>query len=182
MINGSQNIGHEDLKSADSEAFIKIYQRYVSKVYHFALSLTKSPEDAEEITSDVFVKIWQKMEILDADISPLPLLIKITRDLTWNHLKRISRAKSHRAFIETYLETVVESSADQLIFNEYQEIVTRALNDLTPQQRKVFSLRYFTGKDLNQISEELQISKNTVKVHLANSKKLILHALPFTTI
>lgn len=179
MNDNVQYIDPNELSSSDTDEFTKIYRCYAGKVYHFALSMTKSPEDAEEITSDVFVRIWQKMEIVNPDLPLLPLLIKITRDLTWNHLKKISRAKAQKAFIENYLDSVVESSADELIFNEYQEIVSKALNNLTPQQRKVFSLRYITGKSLNQISEELQISKNTVKVHLVNSKRLILLALPF---
>lgn len=166
----------------DRAGFIRIYHQYAPKVFFFAYSMTKSREDAEEITSDVFVRIWQKKEIVDPSLPLLPLLKKITRDLTWNYLKRVARLKDQNFFIERYLNATAEDTADQLIFKEYQEIMNQALNKLTPQQRQVFSLRYITGKDLNQISEELQISKNTVKVHLAKSKRLILLSLPFNAV
>lgn len=168
----------EQFKSGDSNGFVKIYNLYSSNVYHFCLSLTKSPEDAEEITSDVFVRIWQKKEIIETSICLQPLLMKITRDLSWNYLKKIARKKEQQIFIENYLNTVVEQTDDAVIYSEYEAIIHQVLNKLSPQQRRIFSLRYITGKDLNQISEELQISKNTVKVHLAKSKRMILHYLP----
>lgn len=144
--------------------------------------MTKNQQDAEEITSDVFVRFWQKRNSFDHSYSLLPLLKKVTKDLTWNHLKKVARTKEQRSFIAGYFNTIVENSSNDLIYREYQEIMKTAMDKLTPQQRQVFSLRYITGKSLNQIAEEMQISKNTVKVHLAKSKRLILHALPFNTI
>ncbi|MBK8505627.1 MAG: sigma-70 family RNA polymerase sigma factor [Saprospiraceae bacterium] len=177
MIDKELHTHLERFKLGDSDSFVKIYNRYSSHVYHFCLSLTKCPQDAEEITSDVFVRIWQKKAIIDTSVCLQPLLIKVTRDLTWNYLKKMARKKEQHVFIENYLNTVVEVTDDAVIFSEYEAMIQQALKNLTPQQRKIFSLRYFTGKDLNQISEELQISKNTVKVHLAKSKRMILHYL-----
>lgn len=164
------------------QEFMEVYNKYASQIYQFALSMTKNPEDAEEITSDVFVCIWQKREMIDHSYSLLAFLKKVTKDLTWNHLKKIARSREQQLDFAGYLNTVENSSTDELIFREYQEIMKTALEQLTPQQRQVFSLRYITGKNLNQIAEEMQISKNTVKVHLAKSKRMILHALPFNTI
>jgi RNA polymerase sigma-70 factor (ECF subfamily) len=168
----------ESFKIGDSDGFLKIYNRYSAQVYHFCLSLTKCPQDAEEITSDVFVRIWQKKAIIDTSVCLQPLLMKITRDLTWNYLKKIARRKEQHVFLENYLNSAVEVADDAVLFSEYEAIIHQVLTKLTPQQRKIFSLRYITGKDLNQISEELQISKNTVKVHLAQSKRMLLHYLP----
>ncbi|MCB0689232.1 MAG: sigma-70 family RNA polymerase sigma factor, partial [Saprospiraceae bacterium] len=139
----------------DQVDFMKVYHQYAPRVYYYAYSMTKNREDAEEITSDVFVQIWQKRDLIDTQVSLFPLLKKITRDLTWNHLKKISRMRDHHSFIQSYLNHKINNSEDDLIFKEYEEIMNKALDKLTPQQRKVFSLRYFTGKDLNQISEEL---------------------------
>lgn len=172
----------ERFRLGDTDGFVKIYNHYSSNVYHFCLSMTKCPQDAEEITSDVFVKIWQKKAIIDPSICLQPLLMKITKDLTWNYLKKIARKKEQYVFIENYLATVVEVADEAVLLGEYEAMIHQALKKLTPQQRKIFSLRYFTGKDLNQISEELQISKNTVKVHLAKSKRMILHYLPVSSV
>jgi RNA polymerase sigma-70 factor (ECF subfamily) len=144
--------------------------------------MTKCPQDAEEITSDVFVRIWQKKAIIDTSVCLQPLLMKITKDLTWNYLKKLARKKEQHIFIENYLNTVPEVVEDEVVLSEFEAMIHQALKKLTPQQRKIFSLRYFTGKDLNQISEELQISKNTVKVHLAKSKRMILQYLPMSSV
>ncbi len=62
-------------------------------------------------------------------------------------------------------------------FWEQQELLENAMKRLSPRQEKVFVLRYFHGMNLQEIAHELCISKNTVKVHLAKSKKLVTDSL-----
>lgn len=181
MVDKDLHTHLENLKLGDPASFRWVYDQFSARVYHFCLSFTKCPEDAEEITSDVFLRIWDKRSIIDPSVSLYPLLLKITRDLTWNYLRRKSRSGEQKVFLENYRNVVVQSSSDDLIYHEYREMMERALQKLTPQQQKIFTLRYLTGKDLSQISEELKISKNTVKVHLAKSRRLIMHYLPFLT-
>ena len=165
------------LKQGSLDSFKWVYDAYHEKVYYFSLSFTKSPPDAEEITSDVFTKIWEKRTIIDPSRSLLPLLYKITKDLTWNYLKRTARIKRQReVFCQNYKYASTHGE-NVIIFGEYQAMVNKALKELPPQQGKIFVLRYLDGRDLGQIAEDLSISKNTVKSHLAKSKRYVLDYL-----
>ncbi len=166
------------LKQGNINSFRLLYLHYHERVYRFCLSFTKSPQDAEEITADVFVRIWEKRAIIDPGQTLQPLLFKITKDLTWNYLKRVSRKENlKQVFFQNYFQTTHNSTEEDFLFGEYMEILDQAVSELTPQQRKVFTLRYLRGKELNQIARELSISRNTVKVHLANSKRLVMNYL-----
>ncbi len=83
-------------------------------------------------------------------------------------------------YLENYQE-VTEDIASEMVYQEYLRTIDQAVRELPDQQEKVFTLRYMKGKDLNQISNELEISKNTVKVHLAKSKRTILSYLSLKT-
>lgn len=168
----------ENLRLGKLESFEWLYCRYFEKVYYFCLSFTKSPADAEELTSDVFVKIWQKRAGIDPTVSLKPLLFKITRDLSWNFLKQKARKNGLReAFIQYASRPAFYDTEVEIMVNEYYEILDEAIKNLTPQQEKIFSLRFLQGRDLGQIARELKISKNTVKVHLAKSKRFVLDYL-----
>lgn len=169
----------QKLQDGDLASFTWIFDKYYQHTYNFCLSFIKSPADAEEITTDVFVTIWKKRAILDPERSIRPFLFKITKDLTWNHLKMISRNQSKKAqFLLNYVEQQGVSADHEVIYQEYEYKLKALLQKLTPQQQKIFTLKYFKGKDLNQIAEELAISKNTVKSHLAKSKHFVLSNIP----
>lgn len=166
------------LKQGNLQSFKWVYHHHYEKVYYFCLALCRSPQDAEEITSDVFVKIWEKRAIIDLTISLRPLLFKITRDLSWNYLKRTaSKERLWKQFIQRHHSGATVDGEAEIEFEEYLDLLDLAFTELTPQQQKVFTLRYIAGRDLHQIAKELSISKNTVKVHLANSKKAVLNYL-----
>ncbi len=166
------------LQQDDLQSFKWLYRKYCKQVYHFCYGLVKSVQDAEEITSDVFVKLWEKRSYINPDLPILPFLFKISKDLTWNHLKKTSRSKRLKeAFIHNYLRSITTNGENEIIFKEYLEVINRAIHKLTPQQKKIFALRYFSNKDLGQIATELEISKNTVKVHLAKSKRSVMDFL-----
>ncbi len=167
-----------ELRCGNSDSFRWLYDKYFQQVYSFCISLVRIPQDAEELTSEVFLIIWKKRRIIQADHQLKPLLFKICKDLTWNHLKRIARDKEHRGRYQTHYALRSYLHGEEVIlFREYQNTLKKAIAKLTPQQQKVFQLRFFQGWDLNQIAAELHISKNTVKVHLAKSKRFVMSCL-----
>ena len=175
MKDREENIHLVRLKKGNIESFKWLYRFHYEKVYHFCLALCHSPPDAEEITSDVFVKVWEKRKAIDSSLSLKFLLFKITRDLSWNYLKRTARnERLSKEFLRNYQRALTVDGEVEVLFGEYLNILNEAVNKLTPQQQKVFTLRYITGRELNQIASELSISKNTVKVHLASSKRAVL--------
>ena len=167
------------LKRGDQNSFDWIYEMHYQNVYNFCNSFTKSAADAEELTTDAFVTIWKKRQQLDPERSIKPLLFKVTKDLTWNFLRKTSKLRSHRAlYLQNYTPLEGDSSDSEILYKEYENKLLGLLEKLTPQQQKIFTLKYFKGKNLNQIAKELAISKNTVKSHLAKSKQFMLNHIP----
>ena len=98
-------IGHlKAFKRGDRDSFRWIYDQFHPVIYHYCLKFLLRQSLAEEATSDVFVKLWQKSRIIDANDTILPLLYKIAKDTAYNYLKKIATdTRLRQRFLENYV-------------------------------------------------------------------------------
>ena len=95
----------EKLKKGEEKSFKWIYDRYHEKVYHYCLRFVQVASVAEEITSDTFLKLWQKRAYIDSQQPIARLLFKITKDYTIDYLRKVSKSDLLReVFIRNYVQ------------------------------------------------------------------------------
>lgn len=158
------------IQKDDSIAFYNIYERYCKRLYGFVLRYIKQKEDAEEIVQDVFVKIWESRNKIDAYSSFESFLFTIAYNTTISLLrKRMNEAK----YLE-YLKSLQQPDnfpdlIDEIYFNELNDRVQSLLNKLTPRQKEIFQLSREEGLTHDEIAKKLDISVNTVKKHMGNT-------------
>jgi len=165
-------------RNGSATSFQWLYNLYFGQVYNYCQSFLNDHQEAEEVTAEVFVVLWKKRASIYTHHSLRPLLFKITRDLVWNRLKQIASHRERKLkYLASHSFRRSVHGSEVIIYREQEEVLRTALKQLPPQQEKVFTLRFLKGRDLNQIAEELEISKNTVKVHLAKSKRFVVNCL-----
>ncbi len=162
------------LLAQDSEyAFQFIFDRYRDKTYKVAMMYVKSSNIAEEIVQDVFLKLWYQRKNLGEIRSLENWLFILTRNLTFNCLKKIAYEWSAR---EKWIEQNVfsENTTDhRLLSKEYQALLQEAINHLPDQQQEVYRLGKEEGFSYADISKHLSISPLTVKTHMARALAFI---------
>lgn len=169
-----ERIHLQRLGEGNKASFVYFHRQYQSRVYHFIYKFVRSREVSEEITSDVFVKLWEKRQELRTDIAPDRLLFKIAKDFCLSYLRKLARnADLRQTFVETYLAQTSNTVEEEIYLREGLRIADKAIDQLPPKCRQVFRLRYLDGLSLNQIAEELQISTNTVQNHLQKGTRLV---------
>ncbi len=162
------------LRSGEMASFRWVYDVYHEKVFNFCYRLSNDKQVAEEITEDVFVRVWLKRQIIDPNLPLQHLLLKITKDFVWNHLKKQSRVNRHKEqYASEHGEAAIPSVEGNLIFKDYIDITEAAIEQLPEKRRMVFNLRYKTGWDNNEIAAHLNISEATVRVHLSKATQFL---------
>lgn len=161
------------LRNGDELAFAEIYNQYRSKMYMYAYNLCKSPETAEEIVQEVFIRLWQKKEQINTDLNFNAYLKKITLNHVLNHLKKVAREKSLQDEIFHYIETIRNTTEDNLLEKELLKTYDEAIANLPPQKKIIFQMSRNEEMSHDQIAEKLNISKNTVKNHMVEATKFI---------
>lgn len=162
------------LSTGSKESLAFLFRKYNSKVYHYCFQYVRSKEVAQEITMDVFLKVWEKRSVLKTDTPLSGLLFKITKDASISYLRKAARnTVLRKEFVQHYLQSLENPLEDHLLFKEGMEIAKRAIASLPPRCRQVFLLRYEEGFSLKQIAEELNISVSTVKKQLSKGTLIV---------
>ncbi len=162
-----------EIAAGSESAFTEIFRHYKNKIYSIGLAITRSPETAEELVQDIFLKIWLKRtELLKIEDFNSYLFI-ITRNESWRALKKIAR--KHKADLEirkTAGESVMDIE-DHITDHEYTAVIQKAIDRLPPQQKQVYELIKQGGLKREEVALQLHIHPETVKTHLAQAMKNI---------
>jgi RNA polymerase sigma-70 factor (family 1) len=154
------------ISEGDEKAFRKVFDHFNKKLYNYTFKITDDDDLSEEIVMDAFIKVWCNREKLVDIISLDAYLFTIVKNRAFSELKR----RAHEAFIIKSLSKsrteFHEGTEETIITNEYQHILTKAINQLPAQQRIVYGMSRDEGLKYEEIAEQLKLSKNTVKTHL----------------
>jgi len=153
------------LMNADEEAFRKIFDLYVKKVYQFVYGYIKEPTQAEDITQNLFIKIWEKRTSIDIDKSFDGFIFTIAYRMVIDYYRQ-TKTKIHGNAIGHFADDSMASSdhSDDLL-NRHQldSLYEKALQTLPPKRKEIFLLSRHSGLSNKQIAEHLHISVKTVE-------------------
>lgn len=162
------------IQKDDRVAFYLLYERYCRRLHGFVLRYIKQKEDAEEIVQEVFVKIWESRNKIDAYSSFEAFLFTIAYNTTISLLrKRITEEKYLKHMQSLQQPDSTTDLIDEIHFKELNDQVQTLLNELTPRQKEIFQLSREEGLTHDEIAKKLGISVNTVKKHISNTLSLI---------
>lgn len=158
------------LQKDDRVAFYHIYERYSKRLYGFVLRYIKQKEDAEEIVQEVFVKIWESRNKIDAYSSFESFLFTIAYNTTISLLRKRTNEKKYLEHLKSIQQPDNSPDLiDEIHFNELNDRVQSLLNELTPRQKEIFKLSREEGLTHDEIAKKLDITVNTVKKHITNT-------------
>ena len=160
------------LSESDREAFAHLFTKYHQKVNAFAFRLTHSEAMAEEIVQDVFMKIWLNRESLASVDHFQSYLYTIARNHTFNILKRLALEENAKAAFGRELPRHQETDETSM-YEERQQMLNQAIDRLPPQQRLVYSLCHQDGLKYEEVAQQLNISRLTVKTHMQQALRSI---------
>ena len=160
-----------------------LYERYFSRTRLFFVRKKLSPDDALELTQEVFFSVYQSIESLRQGSDFEAWLYRIALNAFRNHLEKGKAGKRAAVMVEldsdsrdeeNLLEKIaadVMSPLEGLIETERERYFRRALNELPEQMRKVFYFKIVREMTSAEISSALGISVNTVKSHVFQARQ-----------
>jgi RNA polymerase sigma-70 factor (ECF subfamily) len=154
------------ISEGDEKSFRYLFDKYKHRIYSLSMYLTHSEYISEEITQEVFLKIWQSKERL-LDIQCFNAYLRaIASHMVSNYLKRMANEQVIFKKISQVSTCENEETENGVIFNEYKEILKKAIENLPPQQRKVYILSRQQGFKQGDIAKIMNLSPYTVKKYM----------------
>lgn len=138
----------------------QIYRDYHGKVCGYIRSKINSPQDAEDIVADVFLKVYEKLDSFDESKASLSTWIyTITRNTLTDYFR------TRKVFAEIPETMEADTSVEDDVCNaEMLESLTKALETLDERERDIIILRFYSGKTLKETAGNMGISYAYVKV------------------
>ncbi|HVY75370.1 MAG TPA: RNA polymerase sigma-70 factor [Puia sp.] len=154
------------------QSFKCLFDIYKKRVFSYALAISHSPFIAEEITQEVFIKLWLYRDNLSRIGNPDSYIFTMVKNKTLNYLRR---AAHESKVLEELQRSMIPGNAeeDAAITADRNRQLRQAITLLPPQRRLVFQLSRDRGLNHQQIANQLHISPNTVKNHLVTAMRFI---------
>ena len=167
-------------QNGDERACRLLYTQFYRPVCYFVKNIVDSPDQAEDITSESFIKLWARRETMRS-VSQVKSFLYITaRNAALNHLKALQvrsrsqddliRAMESTAEQDHFIARIVKAQLLQHIYDEIEK--------LPPKLQQVFKLIYIEGLTTKEIAAQLAIKEQSVR----NAKTKALAMLRYTLI
>lgn len=161
------------LIDGDEDAFCELYAAYKNRLLYFAMKFVKSREFAEDIFQDAFTVVWQSRRFINPDASFSSYLYTIVRNRILNQIRDMANEDKLKEHILPHAVDSANETNNKILFDDLKDVLSRALEQLTPRQREVFNMSRDLQMSHKEIAEALGVSVNTVQEHISVSLKVI---------
>jgi RNA polymerase sigma-70 factor (ECF subfamily) len=153
----------ERIRANEAGAFDELYNRYAPRIFGYLYQrLNGNVEEAEDLTAEVFTKVFQKIGGFEVQGAPLSSwLFRIARN------RLIDSVRRRPNYIQTVLDNALTTAAGSVFHGLEQhlslELIKGGLTRLTPEQRQVIILRFLQDKTIAETAEIMQRNEEAVK-------------------
>lgn len=157
----------------DDASFEALFKQHYKPLHAYAAVILKDEGDAEEIVQQLFLKFWEKRELLVVQTSLKAYLYKCVYHDSLNFLKHQKVKSKYEDFIQHRMNTTYATGVDRLELTELQGQINLALNDLPEQCRTIFQMSRFEELKYREIAEALDISIKTVENQMGKALRIM---------
>lgn len=151
-----------------------LYRRHVNRVYALCLRMTADERAAEELTQDVWVRVWRKLDGYRGDAAFTTWLHRVTANLVRDRGRARTRRREHETLTDDPGRH--ERGAEPRSFED-RAALEAAIRGLPDRARHVFVLYDVEGYGHREIAEMLDIAEGTSKAHLHRARKALREEL-----
>ena len=162
----------EKMKMGDKEGLREIYQAYIGYIYSIVYQIIQNKENAEDVTSEFFLKIWEKAgQYKTGSVGHRGYLATIARNMSIDFLRKHGREQ----LVETQEEDTVAAAAGESISVEQEVIeelsMKEALEKLDSKEREIVHLKIMGEMTFQEIAGILAMPLGTVTWKYQNALK-----------
>jgi RNA polymerase sigma-70 factor (ECF subfamily) len=165
----------QGIYAGNEQCLAELYRLFSKRLHHFARVITRSPEIAEEIVEDVFVKLWSNRHRINEVENLTVYLYVAVKNRSLNAISQKATELIRAPFDDLDIEAaqVTSDPYNLLVTAEMMKRMQQAVDNLPPRCKMIFKLVREDGLKHREVAEILNISLNTVDVQMAIAIKKI---------
>lgn len=159
------------MREGETFAFREIYERYSELLYIFAYRKLKNEVEARDVVHDVFAWLLEKGEALSIHGSLSSYLYKSVLNRVFDIFRKKDTFQRYIDQGEHYIDIESEQTDYLIREKDISALIDKEIAAMPPRMREVFELKYRQHRSHEEISDQLNISTETVKTHIKHATK-----------
>lgn len=163
----------------DTHLFAILYDRYAGVVYNKCYGFSKSKEEAQDLTHDVFIRLFVKLRTFKGRSKFSTWLYSFTYNFCVNYVQRNKEKKKERVTVVTdqIKEETNENEIDDAdLFELKSDKLAKALGIIAPSEKMILLMKYQDDMTIKEISQLLELGDSAVKMRLKRAKEKVVKA------
>jgi RNA polymerase sigma-70 factor (ECF subfamily) len=161
------------LHQYDDKAFEQMFKAHYKELHSYANVMLRDEDTAEEIVQSMFLKFWEKRELLNVQTSIKAYLYKCVYNDSLNYLKHQKVKTKYQDFAAYTMNDHHEAASSRVELTELQYKLQEALNELPEHCRTIFQMSRFEELKYREIAEQLDLSIKTVENQMGKALKIL---------
>lgn len=154
----------------DMKAFESLIRRYEKRVYNTILRICGHPDDAFDLSQEVFLRVWRGLESFRGEAAFSTWLYRLCSNACMDFLRKRSRIKEEPLSVELKVSDGRYDPALSLEKKELMQSINTAMQKLSPDHRVILTLRELSGLSYAEIAAVLELDEGTVKSRIARAR------------
>ncbi len=165
--------------AGNDEAWDQLVERHGRRLYNLAFQFAGNREDAEDLTQDIFIRLYQNLRSYRGDAPIISWALRLSRNLCIDHYRRSRRERGWTSLTEVLLDTLPAPGDPQAEAERRQhlEAVYESLADLPEDLSEVVLLCDLQGCSLDEVAAYLAIPMGTLKSRLHRGRERLKAAV-----
>ena len=155
------------------ESFLSLFKEYESKIYNFIYRMTQNEADAEELTQEVFIRVWNGLDGLRSGSSVTPWIYRIASNACFDSFRKNKRTLKEEILEpddEFLYDAKIPLIEDEIYKSKMAECIRSYIAKLPEDYRAVILLHDIEGFKNSDIADMLGISLDAVKIRLHRAR------------
>ncbi|RSC92078.1 RNA polymerase sigma factor [Tenacibaculum singaporense] len=179
-----KKISDEDLvrkivEKNDTHLFAVLYDRYAGVVYNKCYGFSKNKEEAQDLTHDVFIRLFVKLRTFKGKSKFSTWLYSFTYNFCVNYVQRNKEKKKEKVTVvtdEIKEESNIDDIDDATLFELKSDKLAKALEMISPPEKMILLMKYQDEMSIKDISMGLDLGESAVKMRLKRAKEKVVKA------
>lgn len=161
---GNSVYAQRDGGLSQSDDLERIFTLFLDPVHRFIYTRVGNKEDAEDLTSQVFLKASSQLDSARNEASVASWLFTVARTVLADHWRRYYRAPAPVELNDDIVGHHPEIEAGSVVPQRSEQVVQTVLQALPPRYQRVLELRFLQGYSIDEAAEEMNVTAGNLKV------------------
>jgi RNA polymerase sigma-70 factor (ECF subfamily) len=173
MLTNKENQIISEIRRGNTRAFSDLVDAYKDLVFTLSLRMLGHREEAEEVSQDVFIKVYRSLPSFKGDSKLSTWIYRIAYNTCLDRIKKIKKKRIHvdMGHADRIDYADLDTAFHKMVVVERSQLIEQCLSKLSAEDAGVLTLFYLEEKNLQEIEKATNLPVNTVKVRLFRARK-----------